>query len=135
MQIYWSNSPFKYSLYFPTLMQILFANMVLLYSIHTFSWLFCLLRYRVYFIFLTQFPISKILLFVYKNPCDLLTPIWMVFVIFAPYYVYTIAFPAFRFCIMAERVRATFCAEKYENENRWMGTIMAIGIVSLMAYI
>lgn len=110
-------------------MQILFANIIFLYFCHSIAWLFYLIRYRV----LCQMchshslpspnPIfaAQILVFLYKTPCDLLTPVWMVLAIYAPYYVYTVAFPAFHFCVMIERVRATLFAAKYEHEDRRLG--------------
>ena len=65
----------------------------------------------------------------YKHPCDLLTPLPIVVIFVSPYYLCSIAYPAFHFCIMVERFHATFLADKYENEGQKLGIWMAISIV------
>ncbi|CAK5048542.1 unnamed protein product [Meloidogyne enterolobii] len=100
-------------------LMILFPNIIVLYFIQTIVWLFCLIRY-------------KILLYTYRNPCDLLTPVWLVLSIYAPYFINTIAYPFFHFCIMIERARATLLAEKYEKEGRLLGIFMSLAVVSFL---
>jgi len=69
-------------------------------------------------------------LYTYNDPCDLLTPIWLVLVIHAPYFINTLAYPSFHFCIMIERARATLFAENYEKEGRLLGIYMSLFVVS-----
>jgi hypothetical protein len=40
-----------------------------------------------------------------------------------------LAYPAFHFCVMVERIRATLLAEKYENEGQKLGIWMVATIV------
>uniref|UniRef100_A0A1I8B6M3 G_PROTEIN_RECEP_F1_2 domain-containing protein n=1 Tax=Meloidogyne hapla TaxID=6305 RepID=A0A1I8B6M3_MELHA len=89
-----------------------------------------ILNDKIYFILM---PIQMILLY----PCDLLTPMWLVLTIYAPYYINSIAYPSFHFCIMIERVRATILAEKYEKEGRLLGIYMCliIWLISTIYYI
>ncbi|KAF7635236.1 hypothetical protein Mgra_00005351 [Meloidogyne graminicola] len=117
---------FKYNkFYLHGNLLILFTNIIILYFIHSTFLLFSFIRY-------------KILLYTYNNnSCNLLTPIWLVLTIYAPYYINSIAYPLFHFCIMIERIRATILAEKYENENYKLGILMCILIwlISIIYYI
>uniref|UniRef100_A0A914N925 G_PROTEIN_RECEP_F1_2 domain-containing protein n=1 Tax=Meloidogyne incognita TaxID=6306 RepID=A0A914N925_MELIC len=103
---------------------ILFLNIIALYSFQAIVWLFYNVRY-------------KILLYTYNDPCDLLTPIWLVLVIHAPYFINTLAYPSFHFCIMIERARATLFAENYEKEGRLLGIYMSlfVWLISIIYYI
>ena len=66
----------------------------------------------------------------YREPCQLLTPIWMVVLFYGPTYLYYVAYPLFHFCVMVERVRATCLAERYEQEGRCFGICMVAVNVS-----
>jgi hypothetical protein len=116
---------------------LIIANIVFLYSWHTLAWFIYLLRYRVrFFIFLKlnyHCPrIHQILLFYYKDPCQLLTPVWMASLFYGPYYAYSVAFPALHFTATMERIRATFNAEQYELlEGRRLIVCCVLGIVGI----
>ena len=44
-------------------------------------------------------------------------------------YIYTVAHPTLHFCIMLERLRATFMAQKYEQEGKRWGICIVVAIV------
>nr|CAD2197133.1 unnamed protein product [Meloidogyne enterolobii] len=66
-----------------------------------------------------------ILLF-YKDPKELLTPLWLVCFLLGPFYIQILCYPSLHFCIMLERLRATLFLEKYENEGRKLAVFMNI---------
>ena len=71
----------------------------------------------------------QILLLIYTDPCELLTPFWLVALSVGPIaFFYNIAHTALHFCVMLERLRATFMAQKYEQEGRRWG-ICAVAII------
>lgn len=123
-------------------LKVLFANIItiaILFALSQFAWLF---RYRVSFCsFSLQFQLNsfwnpfvyffhrQLIMFFYTDACQLLTPLWMSELIYAPLHLHTVAYPALHFCIMLERLRATERAENYESEGHRLACWMCAGIV------
>jgi len=68
----------------------------------------------------------KLLVFIYTNPCQLLTPLWLVSILVGSLYLQQICYPTLHFCVMLERLRATLFLDKYENEGRKLTLFMII---------
>lgn len=68
----------------------------------------------------------------YKDPCELLTTFWLNVAFLWPQYFYYVSYPALHVCIMLERFRATFLAEKYEYSGHRLGIKMTLAIVNLI---
>jgi hypothetical protein len=71
----------------------------------------------------------------YKDSCELLIPFWLNALCLAPTYLYFIAYPLLHFFLMAERVRATMMAQKYEGEGQQLGIWMVSIVVSCWGYL
>uniref|UniRef100_A0A183C7Q1 G protein-coupled receptor n=1 Tax=Globodera pallida TaxID=36090 RepID=A0A183C7Q1_GLOPA len=69
-----------------------------------------------------------VLALTYSDPCDCLSPVWLVYVVRMPFYAYIAGSPLLHFGIMVERVRATVFVRDYEKEGRKFG----IGIFIFM---
>ncbi|KAL3093348.1 hypothetical protein niasHS_005862 [Heterodera schachtii] len=65
----------------------------------------------------------------YSDPCDCLSPVWLVYAVRMPFYLYIAGSPMLHFAIMIERVRATLFVHNYERA----GTKFAVGILALVA--
>nr|CAD2186738.1 unnamed protein product [Meloidogyne enterolobii] len=92
---------------------LLFMSIVLICFINTFAQFITALRYCL------------ILLF-YKDPKELLTPLWLVCFLLGPFYIQILCYPSLHFCIMLERLRATLFLERYENEGKKLAVFMNI---------
>ncbi|KAI3415660.1 hypothetical protein GPALN_005253 [Globodera pallida] len=66
----------------------------------------------------------------YSDPCDCLSPVWLVYVVRMPFYMYIAGSPMLHLAIMVERVRATLFVHNYERA----GTKFAIGILAIVIY-
>lgn len=109
---------------------VLFTNLVAVSFLNNLGLFLIGFRHSVrIFEFFTIFLI-QILFYTYKNPCELLAPLWLSAVFLGPTVVYAIAYPALHFCVMIERFRATVLAERYENEGQRLGYFMVAVIVS-----
>nr|CAD2191736.1 unnamed protein product [Meloidogyne enterolobii] len=67
-----------------------------------------------------------IVLFTYKNSCDCLIQIWVVYLIRIPFYLQIAGSPLFHFAIMIERILATVYVKIYENQGKKIGVISTI---------
>ncbi|KAL7076193.1 hypothetical protein ACQ4LE_004871 [Meloidogyne hapla] len=74
-----------------------------------------------------------IVIFTYKNSCDCLIQVWVVYLIRIPFYLYIAGSPLFHFAIMIERVLATIYVRIYENQGKMLGFISTIIVWSLIA--
>nr|CAD2178110.1 unnamed protein product [Meloidogyne enterolobii] len=92
---------------------MLFVNIVIIIFINTITQFANSLRYCL-------------LVFVYTNPCQLLTPLWLVSILVGSLYLQQICYPSLHFCVMLERLRATLFLDKYENEGRKLTLFMII---------
>ncbi|KAL3118836.1 hypothetical protein niasHT_008183 [Heterodera trifolii] len=92
---------------------ILFANIVFIHLINAFFWGASIVRY-------------KFLTYIYSSNCELLTPVWLAFLLGSPSYIYLVAYSGIHFSIMAERFRATVFARNYENERFTFGWICVL---------
>uniref|UniRef100_A0A1I8BQH7 7TM_GPCR_Srx domain-containing protein n=1 Tax=Meloidogyne hapla TaxID=6305 RepID=A0A1I8BQH7_MELHA len=70
-----------------------------------------------------------IVLFNYKNSCDCLIQVWLVYLIRIPFYLQIAGSPLFHFAIMIERVLATVYVKIYENQGKLIGVISTIIVV------
>nr|CAD2178830.1 unnamed protein product [Meloidogyne enterolobii] len=105
---------------------LLFVSIVVLYFIHSATQFATVLRYFV-------------LLLYYKDPHELLAPLWLVSLLVGSFYIQVICYPSLHFCVMLERLRATLFLNKYENEGRklaiFMITITWATSIGFMAFI
>ncbi|CAK5087548.1 unnamed protein product [Meloidogyne enterolobii] len=65
-----------------------------------------------------------VLLLYYKDPHELLAPLWLVSLLVGSFYIQVICYPSLHFCVMLERLRATLFLNKYENEGRKLAIFM-----------
>uniref|UniRef100_A0A1I8BPC4 7TM_GPCR_Srx domain-containing protein n=1 Tax=Meloidogyne hapla TaxID=6305 RepID=A0A1I8BPC4_MELHA len=70
-----------------------------------------------------------IILFKYKNSCDCLLHVWLVYVIRIPAFLYVAGSPLFHFSLMIERILATIYVKIYENQGKIIGVISTIIVV------
>uniref|UniRef100_A0A1I8BQG5 7TM_GPCR_Srx domain-containing protein n=1 Tax=Meloidogyne hapla TaxID=6305 RepID=A0A1I8BQG5_MELHA len=70
--------------------------------------------------------------FTYKNSCDCLIEVWVVYLIRIPFYLYVAGSPLFHFAIMLERVFATIFVRIYENRGKMIGIIITTIVVNLL---
>ncbi|CAK5033784.1 unnamed protein product [Meloidogyne enterolobii] len=92
---------------------MLFVNIVIIIFINTITQFANSLRYIL-------------LVFIYTNPCQLLTPLWLTSILVGSLYLQQICYPSLHFCVMLERLRATLFLDKYENEGRKLTLFMII---------
>uniref|UniRef100_A0A1I8BBC4 G_PROTEIN_RECEP_F1_2 domain-containing protein n=1 Tax=Meloidogyne hapla TaxID=6305 RepID=A0A1I8BBC4_MELHA len=71
------------------------------------------------------------------NPCAMLCPLWYALLSRGFGFVFSFSLPLLHFCAVLERWRATKCAKKYENENRYFGIfiVIIVMIISLIYFI
>ena len=83
---------------------MLLANALFLYALYALSYFAIHVR-------------AVFQLFTYKEPCQCLTPGWLVALLRMPCFVYLTTLPLVHFAITVERVRATLFARHYEQEG------------------
>ncbi|CAK5080095.1 unnamed protein product [Meloidogyne enterolobii] len=104
-------------------------SIVLICFINTFAQfitatLLCeILKINTYCLFKIFF---KLILLFYKDPKELLTPLWLVCFLLGPFYIQILCYPSLHFCIMLERLRATLFLERYENEGKKLAVFMNV---------
>uniref|UniRef100_A0A1I8BKZ4 G_PROTEIN_RECEP_F1_2 domain-containing protein n=1 Tax=Meloidogyne hapla TaxID=6305 RepID=A0A1I8BKZ4_MELHA len=76
-----------------------------------------------------------LLIFIYNDPYQLLTPIWLVSILVGSLYLQQICYPSLHFCIMLERLRATLFLDEYENKGRKLTFFMIIFSVSFLTIV
>jgi len=74
------------------------------------------------FMLITQLR-NQIMYRIYKDPCELLVPTWIVLILRGPGFIYVFGMPIVHFCAFAERALATFFVKKYEAIGNWLGWI------------
>nr|CAD2171948.1 unnamed protein product [Meloidogyne enterolobii] len=97
---------------------ILIGNVFFLYAIYVLS-------------FMLEAVVNFVVLFTYSNPCDCLTPVWLVYLIRIPAFFYCFGSPLFHLAITIERVLATVYVKIYENQGKFFGVISTIIVFQL----
>ncbi|CAK5081968.1 unnamed protein product [Meloidogyne enterolobii] len=109
---------------------LLLANILLLNTLLVLSYFLAVFMNFVRFNFLFNkyliFYHKQIVLFTYKNSCDCLIQIWLVYLIRIPFYLQIAGSPLFHFAIMIERILATVYVKIYENQGKKIGIISTI---------